>query len=79
MPVCPPISPENRAKIDRWELVVGKALKDWVTRVMKNEGLTRAEAREVILERIRELDPVKDWICSQCGLLHSEHDKDGEI
>ncbi len=30
MPVCPPRSDEERQS-DRWEYVVGKALKDWVT------------------------------------------------
>ena len=75
MPSCPPISAEERAKIDRWELVVGKALKDWATRIMENTGMTRAEARGVILRKIAEMDPQQDWLCSQpgCDKLHSEH------
>jgi hypothetical protein len=74
MPVCPPRTPEER-KSDRWENVVGKALKDWVTRVMKRDGSTRDEARATVLAAIQGADATQDWMCSQpgCGLLHSEH------
>jgi hypothetical protein len=34
--------------------VVGKALKDWVTAVMLEKKLTRAEARLVVLAEIRQ-------------------------
>jgi hypothetical protein len=37
----------------RWEFVVGKALKDWATVIM-HEGHTRAEARQMILEEIKK-------------------------
>lgn len=76
MPDCPPISPEERAATERWERVVGKALKDWVTRVMKRDNKTREEARATVLAAIQIADYIsEDWICSQpgCGLLHSEH------
>lgn len=54
MPVCPPRSAENRAR-DRWEYVVGKALKDYVTVVMASRrGLSRAEARKIVLQEIIE-------------------------
>lgn len=36
----------------RWEYVVGKALKDWASRIME-EGHTRAEARGMILQEIK--------------------------
>lgn len=49
MPSCPPKTDNDR---NRWENVAGKALKDWVTRVMLKEGKTRDEARKVVLERI---------------------------
>jgi hypothetical protein len=49
MPVCPPKSQEQRDETSRWELVVGKALKDWTTRMMQSEGVTRAEARQIVL------------------------------
>ena len=38
---------------DRWEFVVGKALKDWTTAVMLEKKITRAEAREFVLGEIR--------------------------
>ena len=53
MPDCPHRTAEER-KHDRWELVVGKALKDWVTAVMLEKKLTRAEARLVVLAEIRQ-------------------------
>lgn len=56
MPICPPKLSEERAITERWELVVGKALKDWVTRVMRTTGKTRAEARYAILEKINSAD-----------------------
>jgi hypothetical protein len=76
MPVCPPKSPKERES-DRWENVVGKALKDWITSVMKRDKLTRAEARVKVLLQIKQLatvdsdiveEPGKDWMCSQPGL-----------
>ena len=36
----------------RWEFVVGKVLKGWATSIMQ-EGHTRAEARQMILEELR--------------------------
>jgi hypothetical protein len=53
MPDCPPRSVEERSS-DRWEYVVGKALKDWVTAVMIEKRITRAEARLVVLAEIRQ-------------------------
>jgi hypothetical protein len=41
----------------RWEHVAGKALKDWVTRVMIQTGKTRAEARVAILDKITNANP----------------------
>jgi hypothetical protein len=52
MPVCPPRSAEER-KSDRWENVVGKALKDWVTATMVKRGVTREEARKIVLDDIK--------------------------
>lgn len=52
MPECPSRSDEER-KSDRWEFVVGKALKDWVTAVMLEKRMTRADARELVLAEIR--------------------------
>lgn len=40
---------------DRWEYVVGKALKDYATALMGVLGKTRAEARELILHRLAVL------------------------
>jgi len=58
MPICPPKSAEKRAtESSRWEHVVGKALKDWTSRVMKTTRMTRAEARQAILEKIQESNP----------------------
>ena len=59
MPVCPQISPEDRAKMDRWENVVGKALKDWVTRIMERDGKTRSEARGTVLAAIQIADYIR--------------------
>jgi len=53
MPVCPPISAQEREKGDRWEHVVGKAVKDWVTATMQKRGVTRAEARKIVLDDIK--------------------------
>lgn len=53
MPICPPKTPKDR---DRWEEIAGKALKDWVTRVMKTTHKTRAEARYAILKKINGAD-----------------------
>lgn len=52
MPVCPPRSEDER-KNDRWEYVVGKALKDWVTATMAKRGVTREEARKIVLDDIK--------------------------
>jgi hypothetical protein len=52
MPECPHRSDEER-KSDRWEYVVGKALKDWVTAVMVEKRITRADARVLVLAEIR--------------------------
>jgi hypothetical protein len=51
MPDCPPRSADER-KGDRWENVVGKALKDWVTAVMVKKSLTRDQARLYVLGEI---------------------------
>lgn len=60
MPVCPPKSAEERAnERNRWESIVGKALKDWTSRVMMQTHMTRAEARQAILEKIQESNP--EW------------------
>jgi hypothetical protein len=45
MPVCLAKNPEQREHEYRWELVVGKELKDWATRVMRRDGISRKEAR----------------------------------
>ena len=37
----------------RWEYAVGKALKDWATAIMENRGVTRAVARERIMDAIK--------------------------
>jgi hypothetical protein len=57
MPICPPKTDEQR---DRWENQVGKALKDWVTRIMAHDGISRAHARELVLHRITLLDTSAD-------------------
>lgn len=49
MPEMPVLTPEERAKNTRWENVSGKALKDWVTRIMLQNRMTRADARIVVL------------------------------
>lgn len=46
----------------RWEFVIGKALKDWATQIM-HEGHTRAEAREMILEEIKSKGTPPGEIC----------------
>lgn len=46
---------EQLDKSPRFEVVSGKALKDWVTAVMKTTGWNRAQSREFILERIRSI------------------------
>lgn len=56
MPPCPPKTLEQRQNDTRWEHVVGKALKDWVTRRMIKYGQTRAQARADILVLINEKD-----------------------
>jgi len=57
VPNCPPKSDEHRAT--KFEYVVGKALKDWATALMQF-GMTRAEAREIMLSEIkRETERVK--------------------
>lgn len=40
MPICPTKTIEQRQHEDRWELVVGKELKDWATRVMQRDGIS---------------------------------------
>jgi len=54
MPICPPRSSKERES-DRWENVVGKALKDWVTRTMEKRSLTREQARKHVLDEIKIL------------------------
>lgn len=54
MPECPPRSEAERTS-DRWENVVGKSLKDWVTAVMATRKITRDEARKVVLTEIKAL------------------------
>ncbi len=49
MPDCPPKTEADRK---RWENVVGKALKDWTTALMRF-GMTRAEARDIVLSDIQ--------------------------
>lgn len=57
MPNCPPKTNEHRNT--RWEFVAGKALKDWTTRLMVKYALTREQARELILVRLRDFDKVE--------------------
>jgi hypothetical protein len=52
MPICPPKTEERT----RWENVIGKPTKDLVTRVMRQTGETRAEARVWVLNVITKLD-----------------------
>ena len=40
----------------RWESRAGKALKNWVSFMMKHQGLTRAQAREIILRKLESKD-----------------------
>lgn len=54
MPKMPILTDEQRSHMDRWERVSGKALKDWVTAIMKRMGTTRDEARGVVLRIIKE-------------------------
>lgn len=54
MPDCPPRSEKERES-DRWEFVVGKALKDWVTAIMVKRNLTRELARKYVLDEIKIL------------------------
>jgi hypothetical protein len=56
MPVCLPKTSDERG--DRWEYVAGKALKDWTTRLMIRYCLTRQQARELVLIRIRDSDVI---------------------
>ncbi len=56
MPPMPTLTSEDRAKITRWEHVVGKALKDWTTRIMIQQGVNREEARQIALKRIEQMD-----------------------
>jgi hypothetical protein len=65
MPACPPKTPDERG--DRWEYVAGKALKDWTTRLMVQYGLTRQQARELVLVRVRDFDvtPILDILEEQ--------------
>lgn len=64
MPNCPPKTLQERMEdgnngSDRWEFVVGKALKDWATALMQF-GMTREEARDIVLSEIkRETERVK--------------------
>lgn len=53
MPVCPPKSATDRTS-ERFENTAGKALKDWVTALMKQDGSTRAEARGKVLRLLKE-------------------------
>jgi hypothetical protein len=48
VPNCPPKTDADR---NRWENVVGKALKDWTTALM-GFGMTRKEARVCVLSEI---------------------------
>ena len=58
MPDCPPktlaerMDDENNLST-RWEYVVGKALKTWVTSVMEKRKITRDEARKIVLDEIK--------------------------
>lgn len=56
MPVCLAKTPEQREHEDRWELIVGKELKDWATRVMKRDGISRKDARVYLLNKINSMD-----------------------
>jgi hypothetical protein len=56
MPICLAKTPEQREHEDRWELIVGKELKDWATRVMKRDGISRKEARMYLLNKINSMD-----------------------
>ncbi len=56
MPAMPVLTAEDRAKQTRWENRVGKSLKNWVSFVMKDQGLTRTEAREIVLKKIESKD-----------------------
>lgn len=56
MPVCPPKLNRNDT---RWEFIAGKALKDWTTRLMVKYALTREQARELVLVRLRDFDKVE--------------------
>jgi hypothetical protein len=38
----------------KWEFVVGRALKDWASALMQF-GMTRAEARVIVLAEIKEM------------------------
>jgi hypothetical protein len=49
MPNCPP---KTDAQRNRWENVIGKALKDWTTTLMQF-GMTREEARDIVLSDIK--------------------------
>jgi len=50
MPECTSRTAEERTD-DRWERIVGKALKDWVTALMRH-GFTRKQARNLVLDEI---------------------------
>jgi hypothetical protein len=62
MPYTAPKTPEEREHAKntehgwRWELVVGKELKDWATRVMVRDGISRKEARQYLLKKIERMD-----------------------
>lgn len=47
------LNPNPESK--RWENVVGKAVKDWTTAIMASRGVTREDARQVVLGFIREV------------------------
>jgi hypothetical protein len=60
MPDCPPKTLAERMDDEtnvstRWEFVVGKALKDWVTATMLKRKVTRDEARKIVLDEIKIL------------------------
>ena len=75
MPDCPPRNADER-KSDRWEMVVGKALKDWVTAVMMERKITRAEAREFVLAEIRQKGVGNEGSTSQ---LRTERIRNGSF
>lgn len=76
MPNCPPKTlaermEDNANPGERWEFVVGKALKDWATALMQF-GMTREEARAIVLSDIKERT-------EQVNLNYEEKKKGGMV